>query len=254
MAARLSSHRRRELGETLSLFEDTRNGRALPALTTMYRHAGLSLAAVLVVAMATFSVPESFAQDNAAGGAQQNEPLVVKRDATEAELKDIAKSISRSTEKAAALEAGIAEIEKSRAVLRAAIVDLAARRQDFERKIRTNEKNLAGLAERETSAKASLLSRRGVLAEVLAALQRMGRNPPPALLVSPDDALSSVRSAILLGAVVPGIRKETDKLAADLATLAGLHRDIVAEKENYVTTMASLSGGRTENEPADDGK
>ena len=34
----------------------------------------------------------------------------------------------------------------------------------------------------------------------------MGRNPPPALLVSPEDALGSVRSAILLGAVggVPG--------------------------------------------------
>ena len=46
-----------------------------------------------------------------------------------------------------------------------------------------------------------------MLAEVLGALQRMGLNPPPAILVKPEDALSSVRSAILLGAVVPELRR-----------------------------------------------
>ncbi|MGO4611680.1 hypothetical protein AB4142_35620, partial [Variovorax sp. 2RAF20] len=66
----------------------------------------------------------------------------------------------------------------------------------------------------------------------------MGRNPPPALLVSPDDALASVRSAILLGAVVPGIRNETEKLAADLAGLAALQTASAKEKEGLTTTMA----------------
>jgi septal ring factor EnvC (AmiA/AmiB activator) len=37
---------------------------------------------------------------------------------------------------------------------------------------------------KEDAVTPSLRERRGVLAEVLAALQRMGRNPPPALLVS----------------------------------------------------------------------
>ena len=55
-----------------------------------------------------------------------------------------------------------------------------------------------------------------MLAEVLGALQRMGLNPPPALLVKPEDALSSVRSAILLGAVVPELRSQTEALLADL--------------------------------------
>ena len=62
----------------------------------------------------------------------------------------------------------------------------------------------------------SLASRRVVIAEVLAALQRMGRQPPPALLVSPEDALQSVRSAILLGAVLPDMKVEVDTLVADL--------------------------------------
>jgi hypothetical protein len=57
-------------------------------------------------------------------------------------------------------------------------------------------------------------------------LQRIGRDPPPALLVSPEDALSSVRSAILLGAVVPEIRAETEALAGDLKELAALRQAI----------------------------
>jgi septal ring factor EnvC (AmiA/AmiB activator) len=65
---------------------------------------------------------------------------------------------------------------------------------------------------------------------VLGALQRMGLNPPPALMVRPEDALASVRSAILLGSVVPGLRAETDRLAADLAALSQVAGAIEAER------------------------
>ena len=41
---------------------------------------------------------------------------------------------------------------------------------------------------------------------MLAALQRAGRRTPPALLVRPEDALQSLRTAMLLGAVVPELR------------------------------------------------
>ncbi len=74
---------------------------------------------------------------------------------------------------------------------------------------------------------------------MLAALQRMGRNPPPALLISPEDALASVRTAILLGAVVPGVRHETEKLAADLAELLRLRMEGQKETETLVATIAS---------------
>ncbi|MEQ8739345.1 MAG: peptidoglycan DD-metalloendopeptidase family protein, partial [Hoeflea sp.] len=89
---------------------------------------------------------------------------------------------------------------------------------------------MANLSERQDAVRLSIISRRAVLAEVLAALQRIGRDPPPALLVSPEDALSSVRSAILLGAVVPEIRAETEALAADLKELAALREAIALER------------------------
>jgi septal ring factor EnvC (AmiA/AmiB activator) len=84
----------------------------------------------------------------------------------------------------------------------------------------------------------SLRSRRGILAEVLGALQRMGLSPPPALLVRPEDALASVRSAILLGAVVPEIRAETETLMADLDALRRISASIVEERERLAGKVA----------------
>ncbi len=77
----------------------------------------------------------------------------------------------------------------------------------------------------------SLDERRDEIAEVLAALQRMGRRPPPALLVSPDDAAKTVRSAIVLGAVVPEMRAEADRLATDLNQLQKLRTDIAGRAD-----------------------
>ncbi|MBY5331193.1 murein hydrolase activator EnvC family protein [Rhizobium leguminosarum] len=163
--------------------------------------------------------------------------LAAKRDQTRAELETLSKTINLSTDKVSALQQSIADLEKSTESIRQALIDSAARRKALEKQILESEKKLAHLGVKEDGIRRSLHERRGLLAEVLAALQRMGRNPPPALLVTPDDALASVRSAILLGAVVPGIRKETDKLAADLASLAALQTASAAEKTSLTGTM-----------------
>ena len=67
-------------------------------------------------------------------------------------------------------------------------------------------------------------ARRTEIIEVLAALQRAGRRTPPALLVRPEDALQSLRTAMLLGAVVPELRGRAEKLTADLGELVALRK------------------------------
>ena len=96
---------------------------------------------------------------------------------------------------------------------------------------------LEGLKGQEQTIRASLAARRNVLAEVLGALQRMGLNPPPAILVKPEDALSSVRSAILLGAVVPELRQQTDILVADLKEHMRVTASIEAERQRLATAV-----------------
>ena len=222
---------------TSSIGHANRKGRRLP------------MAAAGLAVMLTALPP-----DAGIAGAQENTPtpqtavavaadpaaeLQAKRDQTRAELEALAKTLTLSSEKSKGLEDSIAALEKSTVSLRAALIDSATRRRALDTQINDSEKKLAALQVRQDRARASLHERRGLLAEVLAALQRMGRNPPPALLVTPDDALSSVRSAILLGAVVPGIRKETDKLAANLQELASVATDIGTEKSTLTAAMTN---------------
>ncbi|WLS04628.1 murein hydrolase activator EnvC family protein [Shinella oryzae] len=204
------------------------------------------LSAVLLVAAVPHPVlaepDETVVTTEKTGSLPRVEPdpaaaLALRRDSTRRELESLSQSISVSEEKTKELEAEIARLDKSRQTLRDAIVQSAALRKQMEEKILAGEKRLEGMREQEAGVRASLHERRGVLAEVLAALQRMGRNPPPALLVTPDDALASVRSAILLGAVVPGIRKETDALIDDLAALMDIKSDIDREKTELTDAM-----------------
>ena len=170
---------------------------------------------------------------------EELDKLEQRRDQNRQDLQELVDSIGLSEDKSRQLQDSIAALNQDTARIKAELIASAARRKDLEDKIRDGEDRLAKLGVREDAAKASLRERRGVLAEVLAALQRMGRNPPPALLVSPEDALASVRSAILLGAVVPGIRSETEKLVSALKELTDLRLAIASEKQQLTDTMTA---------------
>ncbi|OLP42675.1 murein hydrolase activator EnvC family protein [Rhizobium oryziradicis] len=184
--------------------------------------------------------PTTQAPDDAPqSAADKAAALKAKRDEVTKELQDLSQSIKLSTDKAEQLRQSIDALDKSSASLRQALIDSAARRKDLEQKITDSERRLADFGVREDVIRKSFRARRGVLAEVLGALERMGRNPPPALLVKPEDALGAVRTAILLGAVVPGMRKETEKLANDLQELANLRKASQGEREQMMASLQS---------------
>ena len=89
-------------------------------------------------------------------------------------------------------------------------------------------------------------SRRAEITEVLAALQRAGRRAPPALLVRPEDALQSLRTAMLLGAVVPELRAGAERLASDLGELVTLRKSIADERDQLATDRDKLNIDRTQ--------
>ncbi|MBM3529913.1 MAG: hypothetical protein FJX62_17650 [Alphaproteobacteria bacterium] len=124
----------------------------------------------------------------------------------------------------------------------------ASRLRAAESRIAETEARLEPLDARERSLRRSLEDRRATVAEVLAALQRMGRNPPPALMVRPEDALQSVRSAILLGAVLPEMRSRAEALARDLSELLSVRKEIAGEKERLARDVAALTGERQRTE------
>ncbi|TPK85421.1 MULTISPECIES: murein hydrolase activator EnvC [unclassified Mesorhizobium] len=158
-------------------------------------------------------------------------------DQSRAEYERVSKEITLSSERLAKLAADIAAVKKDHASITAALIQSAMTEQKLGQDIEDIGAKLEGLKGQQQKIRASLAARRDVLAEVLGALQRMGLNPPPAILVKPEDALSSVRSAILLGAVVPELRQQTDSLLADLKEQTRVTASIEAERARLTAAV-----------------
>ncbi|WP_249158585.1 murein hydrolase activator EnvC family protein [Bradyrhizobium jicamae] len=138
------------------------------------------------------------------------------------------------------LKADIAAIGQDRSKLNEQLIDIAGQVRGVETRIADTEARLRQLDGRERDIRASLDSRRADIVEVLAALQRAGRRTPPALLVRPEDALQSLRTAMLLGAVVPELRSRAEKLATDLGELVALRKTISTERDGLARDRDKL--------------
>jgi septal ring factor EnvC (AmiA/AmiB activator) len=143
------------------------------------------------------------------------------------------------------LKAEIAAIGQDRSKLNAQLIDVAAQVRTVETRIGDAEARLRPLDTREQQIRSSLDSRRAEVVEVLAALQRAGRRTPPALLVRPEDALQSLRTAILLGSVVPELRARAEILAKDLSELVALRKAIGSERDQLAADRDGLRDDQT---------
>lgn len=152
-------------------------------------------------------------------------------------LDQLSRSAAISAERQKILTDSIAALAKDSETLSAALIEAATLERQLAESIAINRQKITQLTNEAAMLKTSLFARRGILAEVLAALQRMGINPPPAILIRPDDALSSVRSAILLSAVVPDMKNQTDRLLADLNRLAAVQQASLQQQDQLQTNL-----------------
>ena len=178
--------------------------------------------------------------------------LANRRAETLNEINEASRDLTLTREKLAALKAEIDGLKRDENTITASLIQSAKTEKKLGDDIATIGSDLVRLSTDEESVRLSLDERAMVLGEVLAALQRMGLNPPPALLVQPEDALASVRSAIILGAVVPEMRDQTLGLRNDLnklsnileqtkqkqATLRTRLEDQIAERERFDLLLA----------------
>ena len=161
------------------------------------------------------------------------------------DLKAARDAQSKSIEAEAALKREIEQIGVDRRKLNQDLIDTAGRIRGIEAQVAATEARLKPLDENERSIRKSLDGRRAVIGEVLAALQRIGHRPPAALIASPEDALQSVRTAMLLGAVLPEMRHEVEALASELTALLKVRKRIAAERDRLKNEVASLGNERT---------
>jgi murein hydrolase activator len=172
--------------------------------------------------------------------AQQPTPPLDK--ATKQQELDAVQAEQRKAADAEALLKGeIAALGEDRRKLNEALLTTAGRLRLAENNIAAAEARLKKLEDNEHTARKSLDGRRAVIGEILAALERIGRRPPPAIVTAPDDALATVRTAMLLGAVLPEMREQADALTADLLELSRVRAEIGTQREALGRDVAAFS-------------
>ncbi|ELR02374.1 hypothetical protein GMDG_08808, partial [Pseudogymnoascus destructans 20631-21] len=130
------------------------------------------------------------------------------------------------------LQRDLASITDERREINARLIETAALVQKSEEQMTAIENRLAGFERQEKDLRASLAKEHGKISAILAALQRMGRNPPPVIITRREDALEMVRSAMLLGVAFPGLRDEAKALTAKLNELVTIMTSIRREGDN----------------------
>jgi septal ring factor EnvC (AmiA/AmiB activator) len=139
------------------------------------------------------------------------------------------------------LKAEAAAIGQDHSKLNQQLIDVAGRVRGVEAQIGDTETRIHELDTKQDEIRRSLASRRAEVIEVLAALQRAGRRTPPALLVRPEDALQSLRTAMLLGAVVPEMRARTQRLADQLGELLNVRKEIGDERDQLTQSRDKIA-------------
>lgn len=204
---------------------------------------------ILILAMAGQCVPtQTLAQTLAqtptqipAATAAPAAPVDDALDKTQTQLRGVQDTLDASAAQRRKIEAEVESLRADRARLTAALLDTGAKVRAAQTRQNEDESKLAGLTVKENTLRQTLDSRREVLAQVLAALQRIGRKPPPAVLVRPEDMLAAIHTSILLGAVLPQMAQQAQALADDLKKLVDLRNSIASERDNLSKDVASLN-------------
>lgn len=161
-----------------------------------------------------------------------------------AQLSELSEALQVATAEQTNLTSEVSTLRNDRADLNRRLIETADRIQAGEEQITIAEDRLVDLTVRETEMRDSLKLRRHELIELLAALQLLGASPPPAIAVRPGNALEAIRSAILLGALVPELRKQAQSLSTDLSELIALRSNIEVEKTHLAESSSLLDAER----------
>lgn len=203
-----------------------------------------AMAGVPAAAQNVHDVPEATGAEKAQAAPEAGD-AADEADAS-GKLEEIRREIDRSLERRRKLEGTIRSLGEETEALSRRLIATAAEIQSLEARITAGEDRLKKLAFEETTMRGELSGRREVLGNLLAGLQRLEKDPPPALAVNPDDALAAVRGAMLLGSVVPELRAQANALAQNLARLSDIRTAIAREHQELRINVESLGRAREE--------
>ncbi|NJM33686.1 MAG: peptidoglycan DD-metalloendopeptidase family protein [Rhodomicrobium sp.] len=129
------------------------------------------------------------------------------------------------------LESETETLNDETASLQTRLIEAGQKVQAAEKQLTRSEGEIDELTKQEVRIRIALKESRANIAQMLAVMQRMGREPPPVMMTERNDALRMVRSAMILSSFFPGFKAKADELAR---TLTDLNTIITKSKEEHV--------------------
>jgi murein hydrolase activator len=173
-------------------------------------------------------------------------PAALAQEAQEGELKAVEENIALSAERQKQLEAEVAKALAEQDDLSNRLITMAETAAVQERELGAIEKRQSKLKAEMAKINLRLAAKQDVMAEVLAGLQRLENNPPPALVVAPDDVLGALRGAMIFGTIVPELRSAAQELHDQLAALKSLREKFDAQARDHAVALTALDASRAD--------
>jgi murein hydrolase activator len=132
------------------------------------------------------------------------------------------------------------------ASLRKKLVETAARIESLEREKADADVRIVELQAEDVRLSAGFANDRVAVTKLLAVLERLQHDMPPALAMRPDDALGAARGAMLIGASLPPVYAQAAALSRRIEALKRTRIDLEQQRREAAETSARLTVARSE--------
>lgn len=164
-----------------------------------------------------------------------------RKDAAESNLDRLEEQIDERERQKQALEDAAQQAATEARKLSESLVSAARDIRLAEENATRLEQKIADLEAESAEKEAALDARRGELLKLLSALERLSARPAVFTLLQPEEALSTARSANLMGNLVPTINARAAALRNELGVLADIQKKLSAERFSLKNTLAKLT-------------
>jgi murein hydrolase activator len=172
--------------------------------------------------------------------------LQVRAETPEATLGQIEQNLQDSAAKQSAITADIDAAIQAQSEISQKLIALAQSMDGQQQAMAKADGRIKKLAGEAIIIRSDLAEKQDVMAELLAGLQRLEQNPPPALVVDPQDVLQALRGAMMFGAVVPEMRDQAQALQTTLERLQAIRTETESEKASQHAAFVALQASQAE--------
>lgn len=164
-----------------------------------------------------------------------------RRDAAESNLERLEKELSDRESRKAELEKQAQAAAEAARALSEQLVEAARQLRISEEEANRIEDRITDLEAETRTKKDQLALRRGELLKLLSALERLSKRPVAFTLLQPSEAVTTARTASLMGQLIPEINKQSVTLRQELGILASLQEALSRERFDLKNTLAELT-------------